>query len=106
MSQVTLAKAVGVTFQQIQKYEKATSRIGAGRLQQISEALQVSVSYFFDVTEVAPDYPQAQSTLSVDISTFLSSSEGLLFARAIGQIKDRELLRRIRRLVEVIATDS
>ena len=48
MSQEKLGDALGLTFQQVQKYEKGTNRIGASRLQQISNSLQVPVSFFFD----------------------------------------------------------
>jgi transcriptional regulator with XRE-family HTH domain len=48
MSQVTLAQAIGVTFQQVQKYEKGANRISASRLQQIAAALQAPVSFFFE----------------------------------------------------------
>ena len=48
MSQEKLADGLGITFQQVQKYEKGTNRIGASRLQQISRILQVPVSFFFE----------------------------------------------------------
>ena len=54
MSQEKLGDALGLTFQQVQKYEKGTNRIGASRLQQISQILQVPVAFFF---EGAPDVP-------------------------------------------------
>src|ERR1700683_926562 len=54
MSQEKLGDALGLTFQQVQKYEKGTNRIGASRLQQISQLLQVQVSFFF---EGAPNVP-------------------------------------------------
>src|ERR1039458_6289870 len=54
MSQEKLGDALGLTFQQVQKYEKGTNRIGASRLQQISNILQVPVSFFF---EGAPNMP-------------------------------------------------
>jgi transcriptional regulator with XRE-family HTH domain len=47
LNQTELADAAGISFQQIQKYEKGTNRVGAGRLQQFSEALGVPASYFF-----------------------------------------------------------
>ena len=47
LSQTELADRIGVTFQQVQKYEKGVNRIGAGRLQRISEALEVPISFFF-----------------------------------------------------------
>src|SRR3989440_5116340 len=49
-SQTELADRIGVTFQQVQKYEKGVNRIGAGRLQRISEALEVPITFFFDAT--------------------------------------------------------
>ena len=49
LSQTELAERIGVTFQQVQKYEKGVNRIGAGRLQRISEALEVPISFFFGV---------------------------------------------------------
>ena len=54
MSQEKLGDALGLTFQQVQKYEKGTNRIGASRLQQIANILQVPVSFFF---EGAPNTP-------------------------------------------------
>src|SRR3954447_2790999 len=54
LSQTELADRVGVTFQQVQKYEKGVNRIGAGRLQRITEALDVPITFFFDVTPHAP----------------------------------------------------
>ena len=48
MSQEKLGESLGLTFQQVQKYEKGTNRIGASRLQQISQILQVPVSFFFE----------------------------------------------------------
>ena len=54
MSQEKLGDSLGLTFQQVQKYEKGVNRIGAGRLQRISEALDVPITFFFDVTPHAP----------------------------------------------------
>lgn len=53
LSQTELASRIGITFQQVQKYEKGANRIGAGRLQRISEALEVPVSFFFSAQPVA-----------------------------------------------------
>ena len=50
LSQTELANLIGVTFQQVQKYERGVNRIGAGRLQRISEALEVPIMFFFDTT--------------------------------------------------------
>ena len=105
MSQEKLGKALGLTFQQIQKYEKGTNRIGASRLQQISQILQVPVSFFF---EGAPNV-NARSHGALDapspayISDFLATSEGLALTKAFTRIKGPRLRRRIVDLVEEIA---
>src|SRR6516165_2928830 len=89
MSQEKLGEALGLTFQQIQKYEKGTNRIGASRLQQISEILQVPVSFFF---ESAPNV-HARSRGAQDapslayVSDFLATSEGLALTKAFTRIK-------------------
>ena len=105
MSQEKLGKALGLTFQQIQKYEKGTNRIGASRLQQISQILQVPVSFFF---EGAPNV-NARSHGAQDapsrgyVSDFLATSEGLALTKAFTRIKSPRLRRRIVDLVEEIA---
>lgn len=104
-SQTWLADAVGLTFQQIQKYEKGTNRIGSSRLQQFANLLDVSISFFF---EGAPD-ASSRSTASAAghstayVSKFVSSSEGLALIKAFMQIKDAKLRRGIANLVEQIA---
>ena len=103
--QEKLGDALGLTFQQVQKYEKGTNRIGASRLQHISQILQVPVAFFF---EGSPDM-QASSDGMKDapsaayISDFLASSEGLSLTKAFTRIKEPKLRRRIVDLVEEIA---
>jgi len=103
MSQEKLGDALDLTFQQVQKYEKGTNRIGASRLQQISHILQVPVSFFF---EGAP--ASSNSTTGGDapspafVSDFLASSEGLALTRAFMRIEDAKVRRRIVDLVEAI----
>src|SRR6266478_9270897 len=65
MSQTKLGDALGITFQQVQKYENGTNRIGASRLEQISHVLQVPVAFFF---EGAPDAsaPHGLSMVQID----------------------------------------
>jgi transcriptional regulator with XRE-family HTH domain len=104
ITQTKLANAVGVTFQQIQKYEKGSSRIGAGRLQQIADALQVPVVYFFENAPRSPMQPHTEGcSVSVDISTFFASPDGLMLGKAMVKIGDPELRRHILQLVEEIA---
>ena len=61
MSQEKLGDALGLTFQQVQKYEKGANRIGASRLQQISHILQVPVSFFFEGAPNAPGHPAGRN---------------------------------------------
>ncbi|WP_018698992.1 helix-turn-helix domain-containing protein [Amorphus coralli] len=105
MSQERLGDQLGVTFQQIQKYEKGSNRIGASRLQQIARVLQVPVAFFF---EDAPDgsgngagFAEAHSPNYV--TDFLSSGEGLALNRAFVRISDAKVRRRIIDLVEALA---
>ena len=106
MSQEKLGDGLGLTFQQVQKYEKGTNRIGASRLQHISRILQVPVSFFFDG---APEIPGQATGLSEApspsyVSDFLATSDGLALTKAFTRIKDGKLRRRIVDLVEQIAT--
>src|SRR6478736_6723191 len=96
MSQEKLGDALGLTFQQVQKYEKGTNRIGASRLQQISLILQVPVSFFF---EGAPPpgrtegFGEAPSPAYV--TDFLASSDGLALVKAFMRIGNAKLRRRL-----------
>ena len=108
MSQEKLGEHLGITFQQIQKYEKGTNRIGASRLQHIATVLEVPVSFFF---EDAPGTPQeaaglAESNSENYVIDFLSSSEGLQLNRAFVQIGDQKVRRKIVELVREIAGDK
>jgi transcriptional regulator with XRE-family HTH domain len=105
MSQEKLGEALGLTFQQIQKYEKGTNRVGASRIQQISEILQVPVSFLF---EGGPSGIARADNLGEDaspayISDFLATSEGLALTRAFTRIGDAKLRRSIVDMVEQIA---
>ena len=105
MSQEKLGEALGLTFQQIQKYEKGTNRVGASRLQQISEILQVPVSFLFDggPSGIANGAHSAESASPAYISDFLATSEGLALTRAFTRIANAKLRRSIVDLVEQIA---
>jgi transcriptional regulator with XRE-family HTH domain len=105
MSQEKLGEALDLTFQQIQKYEKGTNRIGASRLQQISDILQVPVSFLFEGgpngsinAEGGTDAPSPAY-----VSDFLATSEGLALTRAFTRISDPKLRRSIVDLVEQVA---
>jgi transcriptional regulator with XRE-family HTH domain len=105
MSQEKLGDALGLTFQQVQKYEKGTNRIGASRLQQISHILQVPVSFFFEGAPSLAPHPEGmkEAPSPAYISDFLATSEGLALTKAFTRIKEAKLRRRIVDLVEAIA---
>lgn len=109
MSQEKLGESLGITFQQIQKYEKGTNRVGASRLQNISSILNVPVSFFF---EDAPGEPagggpagMAEASSSNYVVDFLSSSEGLQLNRAFVKISDPKVRRRVVDLVKALAAE-
>src|ERR1700754_1209720 len=105
MSQEKLGEPLGLTVQQIQKSEKGTNRVGASRLQQISEVLQVPVSFLFDggPSGVAASDASAESASPAYIADFLATSEGLALTRPFTRIPDSKLRRSIVDLVEQIA---
>jgi len=106
MSQTTLGDALHLTFQQVQKYEKGTNRIGASRLQQISNILQVPVSFFFEGAPHLPGHHSSgmgEAPSPAYVSDFLATSDGLSLTKSFMKIKSSKLRRRIVDLVEGIA---
>ncbi|HMA74274.1 MAG TPA: helix-turn-helix transcriptional regulator [Xanthobacteraceae bacterium] len=110
MSQEKLGDALALTFQQVQKYEKGTNRIGASRLQQISHILQVPVSFFFEGAPHLPEGPfkegDAGAPSPTYVSDFLATSDGLSLTKAFMRIQDAKLRRRIVDLVQQIAGED
>ena len=107
MSQEKLGDALGLTFQQVQKYEKGTNRIGASRLQQIANILQVPVSFFFEgAPHTAHSSGMAEAPSPAYVSDFLATSDGLSLTKAFMRIKNGKLRRRIVDLVEQIAGED
>jgi len=106
MSQEKLGEALGLTFHQVQKYEKGTNRVGASRLQQISEILQVPVSFLFDGGPSGATNSEgfSEGSSPAYVSDFLATSEGLALTRAFTRITDAKMRRSIVDLVEQIAT--
>ena len=105
LTQQKLGEALGLTFQQVQKYEKGTNRVGASRIQQISEILQVPVSFLFEggPSGIANADGSSDSASPSYISDFLATSEGLALTRAFTRISDAKLRRSIVEMVEQIA---
>jgi transcriptional regulator with XRE-family HTH domain len=109
MSQEKLGDALSLTFQQVQKYEKGTNRIGASRLQQIAHFLQVPVSFFFEgAPELANGSPEGMNDApsAAYLSEFLATSDGLALTKAFTRIQDPKLRRRIVDLVSQIAGEE
>jgi len=104
MSQTKLADTIRLTFQQVQKYEKGTNRMGASRLTQIAQVLQVPVSFFFEGApgESSTATGTAAASSTAYVSEFVSSRDGLALTKAFIGIKDAKLQRRIVNLVEEI----
>jgi transcriptional regulator with XRE-family HTH domain len=115
MSQEKLGDALGLTFQQVQKYEKGTNRIGASRLQQISKTLNVPPSFFFDGApageEGAEGAPLATG-LAEDphsatfVFDFIATAEGLALNKAFARIQDAKVRKRIIELVASLAAEE
>jgi transcriptional regulator with XRE-family HTH domain len=112
MTQSDLGIALGVSFQQVQKYEKGTNRIGAGRLHDIASALRVPVSVLFDdkspIESQARDSREHTQRQAIEPAHLTLSNEGLALARSFIRISDATLRRRVVRLVEQLskATDT
>jgi len=99
MSQTELGNLLGVTFQQVQKYEKGVNRVGAGRLVRVAEALDVPVSFFFGATDAGSEDTRA-------ILGFLDTSYSLRLLRAFSRIPPGGIQRAVVELVESIAPEK
>jgi transcriptional regulator with XRE-family HTH domain len=108
MSQQNLAAELGITFQQVQKYEKGANRIGASRLQKMSEVLKVPISYFFDGWPGdAPSTPAKGELIELsDITKFMASSDGITLIQAFVKIKSLTVRRQLVQLAVSIADQA
>jgi len=104
MSQEKLGEALGVTFQQVQKYERGTNRVGASRLWAISRVLDVPISFFYDGLENDFQYEQAAENDQMPIIyDFINSSDGVALAKAVSKIKNKAVRRQILELARSLA---
>jgi transcriptional regulator with XRE-family HTH domain len=99
MSQEKLADALGLTFQQVQKYERGANRIGASRLHHLARILEVPVSFFFDELEGS----QAPGLAKTGDPDPMTRRETLELVRAYYRIKDDKLRKRIFEVVKAAA---
>jgi transcriptional regulator with XRE-family HTH domain len=102
ISQTKLATAIGLTFQQVQKYEKGMNRMGSSRLQQVANVLKVPVTYFF---EDAPGQHKlsGKAPSVIYVSKFLATHDGQALIRAFTKIGSAKVRRSIVMLIDNIA---
>ena len=105
MSQETLGKSLGLTFQQIQKYEKGVNRIGASRMFELSQLLDVPVQFFYDGFGAAPRPANgfAEDETGESVMDLVNSPEGVQLCRYFAGISDLEVRKRVLELVKSIA---
>jgi len=99
MSQTELANNLGVTFQQVQKYEKGVNRVGAGRLSRIADVLSVPVAFFFS-GDMSPSLPSGSASTGL---SFLETAGAVRLVRAYSQMEDPQIRRALVDLAEEIA---
>ena len=107
MSQERLGDLLGLTFQQVQKYEKGVNRIGAGRLFDMSRILGVPIDFFYD--GVAAGLDDKRGSLPdppPPVMEFVSSGEGLQLSLAFMKIKDTKVRKRVLDLVKSLVEDE
>jgi transcriptional regulator with XRE-family HTH domain len=104
MSQERLGDLLGLTFQQVQKYEKGVNRIGAGRLFEVSRILNVPVDFFYEGVNAMP--AGAGEAESAPVMEFVSSGEGLQLSLAFMKIRDTKVRKRVLDLVKSLAEEE
>ena len=103
MSQEKLGDALGLTFQQVQKYEKGTNRMGASRLQQAADILGVAVPFFFEGAVGGTYKPDGSASSPAYIDDFVTTSDGLRLMKALMRIPKPAVRHHIVALVKEIA---
>lgn len=107
ISQGDLGEKLGITFQQVQKYENGANRISASRLQVIADILNVPVSWFFEgLSEGGTKSPGGGFSGDAETDAFLATAEGLDFCRAISRIRSDPQRRALLKLVRTITEDD
>lgn len=103
MSQVKLAQKLGVTFQQVQKYEKGTNRVGAGRLQHIASVFGVPISFFFEEAPGRAKFGNPDD--GAYVTEFFSQADGRALVKAFSRVASPKVRRCIVQVVQAIATE-
>jgi transcriptional regulator with XRE-family HTH domain len=103
MSQEKLGDLLGLTFQQVQKYEKGINRIGAGRLFEIARILDVPIDFFYDGVGTTSD---GVGEARAPVMEFVSTTEGLQLSLAFMKIRDPKVRKRVLDLVKSLAEEE
>lgn len=107
MSQEKLGDELGVTFQQVQKYERGANRVGASRLYRLSRVLEVPVQFFFeDLADKPIVSGMAEGDQTPIVYNFIQSSDGVSLAEAFSRISDAKVRRRVLELVRTLAAEQ
>ncbi len=111
MSQEKLGDQLGLTFQQVQKYEKGLNRIGASRLYAISRILGTSIQYFFedlpsDIRDGGDPASKPVTAEESQMTRFVNSPEGVQLNLAFSRIQDSATRRRLTELVRTLAAEA
>ena len=107
MSQEKLGDQLGVTFQQVQKYERGTNRVGASRLWRMSQVMDVPVSFFYDGLDAADTTHEfAESDQTPIVYDFINSTDGVSLAMAVSKIKNKAVRRQVLELARALAEDD
>jgi transcriptional regulator with XRE-family HTH domain len=103
LSQEKLADAIGLTFQQVQKYERAANRVSASKLWEMARALSTPISYFYGGLDATAEFPEGLAR--DDVQEFLLTSEGIELATSFLKIRRAQVRRRVLELVRAVALE-
>jgi transcriptional regulator with XRE-family HTH domain len=106
MSRATLGGFLGLTHQQIEKYERGVNRVGASRIQEICNVLEISPSFLFEDAPGAVSISPGSAALPHYLMDVMATAEGVRFVEAFGRIKDPDMRQALARLVTVIAKNA
>ncbi len=107
MSQEKLGNALGVTFQQVQKYERGANRVGASRLWRMAQVMDVPVSFFYEgLTEDAPASQFGEGDQTPIVYDFINSTDGVSLAMAVSKIKNKAVRRQILELARSLSAEE
>jgi transcriptional regulator with XRE-family HTH domain len=105
VSQERLAESIGLTFQQIQKYERAANRVSASKLWELAGALQISVAYFYEGLDLPGPF-NGRSSVDAAVRDFMLTDEGAEMAAMFPRIRERRMRRKILELIRLMADDQ